>query len=104
MSHIAYSPNSLLSSKCLWVWAMEQQSSFNQLKGALTTSPVPTLFDPEKHTVVSADASSYGLGAGLRQSQGDGSFKPVAYAPRTLADTERRYAQEEKEGLYFVSP
>lgn len=82
---------------------MEQQKSFDQLKGALTTSPVLTLLDPEKHTVVSGNASSYSVGAVLRQCQEDGSFfKPVAYASRTLTDTERRYAQVEKEGLAVV--
>lgn len=48
--------------------------------------------------MVSADASSYGLGAVLRQKHGQ-AWKPVAYASRSMSETEQRYAQIEKEAL-----
>lgn len=47
---------------------------------------------------LSADASSYGLGAVLLQKV-DSDWKPVAFASRSMTDTERRYAQVEKEAL-----
>lgn len=60
------------------------------------------MYDPDMETVVTADASSYGLGAVLRQRQKDDQFKVISYASRALTTTERRYAHIEKEGLALV--
>lgn len=49
--------------------------------------------------MVSSDASSFGLGAVLMQKQPSGEMRPVAYASRSMTETERRYAQIEKEAL-----
>ena len=56
------------------------------------------LYDPEAKTTISADASSHGLGAVLLQQVSQG-WKPVAYASRSMSETEKRYAQIEKEAL-----
>ena len=48
---------------------------------------------------MSADASTFGLGSVLLQRQLTGELRPVAYASRSMTDTERRYAQIEKEAL-----
>ena len=48
---------------------------------------------------MSADASSFGVGSVMIQRQLSGEMLPVAYASRLMTDTERRYAQIEKEAL-----
>ena len=64
------------------------------------TSDTTTLapYDPTAETKVSADASAYGVGAVLIQ-QSNGCWKPVEHVPRSLSETERQYAQIEKEAL-----
>ena len=88
----------LLSNKSAWVWGPDQERSFVEIKRELTKSTVLALYDPLAETKVSADASSFGLGAVLLQLDRQ-TWKPVAYASRALSETERRYAQIEKEGL-----
>ena len=89
----------LLSTKNQWHWDSLQDQAFVKLKLLLSSSEVLALYDPSLHTVVSADASAYGLGGVFRQRQANGDLRPVAYISRALTETEQRYAQIEKEAL-----
>ena len=89
----------LLSSKSQWCWDEPQQRAFAEVKKVISQSPVLALYDPSLETTVSADASSFGLGAVLLQKQADDERRPVAYASRAMTPTEQRYAQIEKEAL-----
>ena len=84
-------------------WGQAQQGSFNKLKDELSSTPVLANYDPQNVTMLSANASSLGLGAVLVQEQDNKEKKPVAYASRSMTSTEQRYAQIEKEALAITS-
>ena len=85
-----------------WIWESTQQQAFEQIKKALVSAPILALFDVSRDTVLSVDASSYGLGAVLLQRQHSGDLQPVVYISRPMTPTEQCYAQIEKEALAFT--
>ena len=58
----------------------------------MASEQVLALYDPEKETMVSSDASSFGLGAVLMQKQPSGEMRPVAHASRSMTETEEGLA------------
>ena len=91
----------LLHEDNLFEWTNRHEREWENLKQTLTTAPVLTFFDPSKKIKVSTDASKDGIGGVLLQAEGE-HWKPVAYASRTMTETECRYAQIEKECLGLV--
>ena len=61
-----------------WTWELAQREAFSNLKEILSVAPVLSLYDPNAETIVSADASNFGLGAVLLQKKEDGETKPIA--------------------------
>ncbi|MCG7869746.1 MAG: hypothetical protein JAY74_25675 [Candidatus Thiodiazotropha taylori] len=78
-----------------WSWGENEQRSFNALKTSITSTDVMAYYNENAETSLLVDGSPFGLGAILTQKQPDGSFRPVAYASRTLNAVERRYSQIE---------
>jgi hypothetical protein len=87
----------LLRHNSQWVWSKEQIESFETIKRLLTSQPVLQYFDVTKDAHLQVDASKRGLGAVLLQDS-----KPVAYASRSLTETECNYPQIDKELLAVV--
>ena len=96
MADITKPLRDLLSTKNQWTWGCAQEEAFTKAKSMLSSSPVLALFDPNLDTIVSSDASSFGLGAVLLQTQKNGLCRPVAYISRAMNSTEQRYAQIER--------
>ena len=89
----------LLCNKNQWLWGETQQKAFEETKSVLSSTPVLSLYDQKRPTRVSADASSFGLGAVLMQQHSSKQWRPVAYASRAMTSTEQKHAQIEKEAL-----
>ena len=88
----------LLSKKSAWAWGPAQSKAFSDIKEELTKPTILALYDAQAPTKVCADASSYGLGAVIMQEISS-IWRPIAYASRSMTETEKRYAQIEKEAL-----
>jgi hypothetical protein len=67
-------------------WTPRRETSFQELKKRLTTSPVLTMSDMEKPFSIYCDASGQGLGCMLMQDD-----HVVAYASRQLRKHEEKY-------------
>ena len=80
-----------------WCWGDAQITALNQLKEAVTRTPVLRYYNLNEEVTLQCDASQSGLGAALLQKG-----QPVAYASRALTPAETRYAQIEKELLAIV--
>lgn len=76
-------------------------NSFNTLKQILSTDQILAYPQFDRPFILTTDASGFALGAVLSQMQDDVE-KPIAFASRTLSDTESRYATNEKEALAII--
>lgn len=80
-----------------WKWTEQHEETFLKLKNMIANTPVLKYYSPEEELTVQCDASDTGLGAALVQMG-----KPIAFASRALTQTERGYAQIEKEFLAMI--
>ena len=92
----------LLKGGMKWQWGKQQENAFVESKKLLLQSTVLVHFDSEKELILACDASPYGIGAVLSHRMEDGSERPIAFASRSMSDTERRYSQVDKEGLAVI--
>ncbi|XP_078515987.1 uncharacterized protein LOC144781172 [Lissotriton helveticus] len=73
--------------------------AFNDLKSALTSSPVLVSPDYSQRFLLQTDASEQGLGAVLSQTDPFGNERPILYLSRKQFPREKNYAVVEKEAL-----
>lgn len=87
-----------LSKSSKWAWNNPQMKAFNKLKAELVKPMVLVPYNLETPTTVTANASSYGLGA-VHCQKVDSVWKPVVFASRSLMETEWRYVEKEALGV-----
>ncbi|XP_038151255.1 uncharacterized protein K02A2.6-like [Cyprinodon tularosa] len=97
LSEIAAPLRQLTHKETAWCWFQQHQEAFDRLKACLSSPPVLAYYNVEEPVTLTCDASSHGLGAACLQHG-----RPIAFASRSLTDTETRYAQIEKELLAVV--
>lgn len=85
-----------------YYWGKEQNDSFLKVKKLLCSTKVLVHYNMCWPTVVTCDASAYGVGAVLSQRAPDGTEKVVSYASRALTSAEINYSQIHKEALAII--
>lgn len=78
-------------------WTELHDQSLSSIKELMTAAPILKYYDVGKPVTIECDSSEVGLGAVLMQDS-----QPIAYASRALSQTEKNYAQIEKECLAIV--
>ena len=77
--------------KVLVEWMDECQVAFEKLKELCTSTPILAYADYKKPFELQMDISDLGLGAVLYQRDGEGQQRVIAYASRSLSNTEKNY-------------
>ena len=103
LSHHMEPLRAMLKKDNVFHWEEQQTRSFQKIKALIAKANETPLryYDRMKPVKVQADASLRGLGACLIQ-EFKGEDQPIAFASKSLTDTETRYANIERELLAIV--
>ena len=101
-ARIAAPLHELTKKSIRFVWAIDQQHAFEELKHCITSKPVLLDYPNfESKFIVTTDASNVALGAVLSQMV-DGEEHPICYLSRVLNKAERNYSTTERECLAVI--
>ena len=101
-SKIAAPLNALLRVGVNFVWSVQHQSTFEALKSKLINPPLLGHFNMQLPITLRTDACKYGIGAIAAQTDSSGREHVIAYASRTLSETESEYSTTDQEGLAVI--
>ena len=88
----AHTLRGLLKKDVPWMWDVDHQKSFDELKHAVSTSACLQYYDPSAPVQLEVDASMKGLGIAPIQKG-----RPVAFGSNTLTECQSRYSNIERE-------
>ncbi|KAL0159700.1 hypothetical protein M9458_043425, partial [Cirrhinus mrigala] len=76
--------------------------AFEEAKQLLLGSTVLVHYDGNRPLKLACDASPYGVGSVISHIMDNGEERPIAFASCTLTETEKKYAQIEREDLSII--
>lgn len=93
----------LIRKNTKWQWTEKEEEAFNEIRKRICNDINDQAFySVNLPTKLYTDASGVGLGAVMIQTQEDGIDKVVAYASKSLTETEKKYPQSQRESLAIV--
>ncbi|EIW73013.1 hypothetical protein TREMEDRAFT_26181, partial [Tremella mesenterica DSM 1558] len=101
-SRIAKPINDLTRKDVPFVWGVEQEGAFKELKDRMCKAPVLAHFDPSLKTLLQTDASFFGWGFIISQVNELGQEHPVAIESGAFQAAQLNYTVGKKELLAIV--
>lgn len=98
-ANIAAPLNNLLKKDQPFEWTQACQKSFEDLRVAMTTTPVLAYADMSQPFSLTTDASTTAIGYVLSQLDSQGREHPIAFGGRALRAAEKRWSATDIEGL-----
>ena len=102
MSTVVHPLNQLLENNRQWKWTEQCKTAFHNVNEMITSEQVLTHYDRSLPLRLACDASPVGISPVLSHVMNDGSERPIAFASRTLTQTEQGYAQIDKDALAII--
>ena len=100
LSTLIHPMNKLLLKNAKWHWSEQCEEAFVKAKGLLSEAPILAHYDPSLPVRLAGDASAYGIRVVISHIFPNGGERPIAYASRTLSNSEKNYAQLEREASF----
>ena len=97
LSTLTVSLHELFRKDADFTWNCTYDATFQHVKDAIVSDTTLRYFDPSLPMTIQVDALQVGLGAVLLHNN-----KPIAFASKTLTETECHYANIEREMLTVV--
>jgi hypothetical protein len=91
----------LIKKNSKFLWTEQCQSVFDKIKTALVSSPILRCPNFDLPFVLQTDASGYGIGGVLSQTD-EGGEHVICYLSRTLSSCEKKYSTTERECLAVI--
>ena len=82
--------HNLLRKNVRFDWSNNCKIAFSKVKEYLCSQPILAIYNHKAQTFIYTDASIKGIGAILKQTQKDGTQKPVAYFSKKLSDSQKK--------------